>query len=697
MRANSRPSSWLSYGGASLLGSMAWAVAAVSLLADDKSNLEAPKSGADVQPSIPRTQPAPANQKFYVAGSVFDEATKQPVAKATLRFLIPGVPTESQINRTVTDGQGRFRMEVPPGIVVLWMPELKPGYWLETAASTQTVVTTPEKPVATLDIAAKPGAIWPVRLVVENGLPEKSDPYVTVGEVEDDAARFRILKSKLFNTEGSEPRAIALLDDQGRGAFTQCGKSGKLLLHVGVDFRAMIEVDSLISELIIESGFDNRNVNSATPIAGTDKVELVDEAGKKAVMSRAEVTIQNGRPLITFRLKRRLVPRQEYFGRVVSSNGEGLPGVRVRFALGSSREGSSMAWPGSVQTDEQGRFRIQVPLDQAGGMDRLNFVLNKKGYVGIDSAGIDLPKRIGAAKDAGEFSLERGKLMAVRVVDEDGKPVIGAGVEHSSGYAAGASRTRTDADGRVILRDLPTGVVPVFAFSGDKHSRTKLIVSSVDSDNPETTLQIRKHKRQNAPSVSRKRPDPIKIGTMAPELAIEKWSDGKSHTLASYRGKIIVLDFWAVWCGPCVRSIPMMQQLADKYEPKGVVFLGVHTPDGEMELINRLKKLKGWKCPTGIARDPNSGHAAESIDLYGVNGVPTLIVIDSLGKVAFTSDVRGDQVAEFQKEIEKLALSLKIPWPLPEKSEAETELLMMRLLTAFYSQQIDKALAAEVK
>src|SRR6266567_2066513 len=66
----------------------------------------------------------------------------------------------------------------------------------------------------------------------------------------------------------------------------------------------------------------------------------------------------------------------------------------------------------------------------------------------------------------------------------------------------------------------------------------------------------------------------LAIGATAPDWELSD-ADGKLQTLAQYRGKIVVLDFWATWCGPCAEVMPQMQKLHEKYKDKGVAVFGV--------------------------------------------------------------------------------------------------------------------------
>lgn len=140
----------------------------------------------------------------------------------------------------------------------------------------------------------------------------------------------------------------------------------------------------------------------------------------------------------------------------------------------------------------------------------------------------------------------------------------------------------------------------------------------------------------------------------------------------------------------------MMQELAEKYESKGVAFLGIHTPDGDLELIGKLKKEMGWKTETGIDRGSSVSDGASAAH-YGVQGFPSIIVIDPEGKVAFNSSYHPEDTEGFMKEMQQLAESLQIPWPLPEDDSDEAVFSMNRILRAMISREIDKVLAAEKK
>ncbi len=114
-----------------------------------------------------------------------------------------------------------------------------------------------------------------------------------------------------------------------------------------------------------------------------------------------------------------------------------------------------------------------------------------------------------------------------------------------------------------------------------------------------------------------------KIGERAPDFSL-KTIDNRDIKLSDYRGKYIILNFWATWCGPCRYEIPSLQATHETWQKAGVVILAINTQDG-FENASSYAKAYGltFTIPVDIP-----GKIAE---LYGVRGLPTTFFINSSG------------------------------------------------------------------
>ncbi|MEY5060312.1 MAG: Thiol-disulfide oxidoreductase ResA [Planctomycetota bacterium] len=124
------------------------------------------------------------------------------------------------------------------------------------------------------------------------------------------------------------------------------------------------------------------------------------------------------------------------------------------------------------------------------------------------------------------------------------------------------------------------------------------------------------------------RPAPLKQleGKPAPELELESWI-GDSVDLKGQRGKVVVVDFWATWCGPCMAAIPENVELMSKHKDDGLVFIGVHDSNSGFDRAAQVVKDKKINYP--VAKDKGG----KSTKNFNLQFWPTYVVIDREGIV----------------------------------------------------------------
>ncbi|MEQ8635307.1 M56 family metallopeptidase [Gimesia maris] len=632
--------------------------------------------------------------QYFITSTVRDVHTGKPVSNAEIQIFVASEPdVNKREKKGITNDAGQYRIEVPIGNVQLWFPTLKPGYWLLPEECTRALVTTTENPVLVHNIKAQTGPTWNIHWkgkLNEHQLKFltahlKNQPIqyrVSLQEVEDDAKRAAWLKGEPVSFQKPYASSMSNLDQSGRGKLTQVGTSGKYVLTLV----------NMTAELIVAPGFDNTRVVSLKQIPDTEKTEMTDSSGKKAIVSKATVTLSDGVPLLTFQTEAaKPTGNQRLSGRAVDEKGNPLTDVRVGVIEGLKGGGSGETGQ-ETQTTDDGTFSIKLPIydNQVFQNQQFSVTLTKDGFAGTDSETVDAQKDF-APIDFKTLTLQPGHTLPIQVLDEREQPLPGAILEPGNDYALRRQITRTDSTGKAVLKNLPSGVIRLSVRWGTKIKETNLVISKNQSENREVTIHVNEFAPTSTSKVEKQKP--LAVGQQAPEWEIAAWSDGRTRKLSDFHGKVVVLDFWGLRCSGCVASIPAQKRLARKYKEQGVVFLGIHTADGEMSQIKKLLQSEQWTTPSGIDRGTSILDSVTG-KKYGIQGYPGLIVINPEGQITFRSDV--DPPGDREAFMKPLAEASGVKWP-PTENATQTEMIeiMIQLQYTLISREIERVLNAK--
>ncbi|MCK5536465.1 MAG: AhpC/TSA family protein [Bacteroidales bacterium] len=138
----------------------------------------------------------------------------------------------------------------------------------------------------------------------------------------------------------------------------------------------------------------------------------------------------------------------------------------------------------------------------------------------------------------------------------------------------------------------------------------------------------------------------LAIGSLAPEIKLNN-PKGKEIALSSLRGKYVLIDFWAAWCGPCRRESPNMVALYEKYHTKGFEIYSVSLDKTKEDWEKAIKddNLSKWSHVSDL-KYWQSVAARE----YGVEGIPFTVLLDKEGKI-IAKNLRGDALFEKMAEL----------------------------------------------
>ena len=192
------------------------------------------------------------------------------------------------------------------------------------------------------------------------------------------------------------------------------------------------------------------------------------------------------------------------------------------------------------------------------------------------------------------------------------------------------------ADRNSVLAILP-------ALRGEENEElVKQVLSRLESKNP-NYAPLLKYKAEMAEAKAQK--ERLAEGKVAPEFSFPTPDGKKKLGPQDFKGKILVLDFWASWCGPCRAEIPHLKEAYKEYSNKGVAFFSVSIDKDDAAW---RKAMKEENMPWAQAQAPKAGK--DVMKQYQFSGIPYILVLDKEGKIV-AKNLRGKALTDKLEEL----------------------------------------------
>ncbi len=140
------------------------------------------------------------------------------------------------------------------------------------------------------------------------------------------------------------------------------------------------------------------------------------------------------------------------------------------------------------------------------------------------------------------------------------------------------------------------------------------------------------------------------LQTSAPSFSLKNFQQEK-HSLSDYRGKVVLINFWASWCAPCQQELPELNWLATGYAPKDLRVLAINVDQDTNQARQALEKLGLRNNHMDVLLDPTS----KVVSKYDINTMPTSVILDRKGKIRFIHEgFRPTDPSAWRKEIDQV-------------------------------------------
>lgn len=190
---------------------------------------------------------------------------------------------------------------------------------------------------------------------------------------------------------------------------------------------------------------------------------------------------------------------------------------------------------------------------------------------------------------------------------------------------------------------LPYQVVQMYDLSRDFIKTTFASIESNPAAPGELSWYYSTYTNDYKKPVDKAAPRLLSVGSLAPQWKLEAFDSNKTVALSDFKGQVILIDFWIKNCGPCIASMPHLNELQNKFRNKNFKIISINSYDSKADVSWLTNKFK-----TNYTVLLNGKQSAEK---YGVEGFPTFFIVDRTGKIIYVNTGYNEAI---HSEVEKI-------------------------------------------